>query len=184
MCNSRIVIAFLLMLEAAIPSSATNLSVTQPQAAHLGKVHFANSCSSQVQVEFNSAVAMLHSFQYGLAEKTFNHVLKRDPQCAIAYWGAAMTLYHRSGTRRGGNAQARVVDYLEKARGCERAHANLPTSTPPRHFTNQKSSCGTSHEFEHIPMQCCICISAILKITMPRPSMPFPCSHCHPVMAT
>lgn len=37
---------------------------------------------------------MLHSFQYGLAEKTFLHVLERDSQCAIAYWGAALALYH------------------------------------------------------------------------------------------
>lgn len=115
MYNSRIVIAFLLMLGAGIPSLATNPSVTRPQAAHLGKVHFANSCSSQVQVEFNSAVAMLHSFQYGLAEKTFNHVLEKDPQCAIAYWGAAMTLYHQLWDAPGAETLKQGRDYLAKA---------------------------------------------------------------------
>lgn len=116
MYNSTIVIAFLLMLEAVIPSLATNPSVTRPQAEHLGKVRFANSCSLQVQVEFNSAVAMLHSFQYGLAEKTFNHVLAKDPQCAIAYWGAAMTLYHQLWDAPGEDTLEQGRDYLAKAR--------------------------------------------------------------------
>jgi len=37
-----------------------------------------------VQVDIDRAVALLHSFQYGLAEKTFLHVTETDPQCAIA----------------------------------------------------------------------------------------------------
>ena len=116
MNNGRIVIALIFMVGLCIPSSATNPSVTRPQAANLGKVHFANSCSLQVQVEFNGAVAMLHSFQYGLAEKTFNHVLERDPQCAIAYWGGAMTLYHQLWDWPNVGALKNGLGYLEKAR--------------------------------------------------------------------
>src|SRR5437660_7007835 len=91
MNNKRIIFAVIFTMLLSIGSSG----LPAPQAEHLGRVRFANSCSPQVQVEFNSAVAMLHSFQYGLAEKTFNHVVEKDPQCAIAYWGAAMTLYHQ-----------------------------------------------------------------------------------------
>jgi hypothetical protein len=116
MNNSRIVIALILVVGLCIPLSATDPSVTHPQTAHLGKVRFANSCSSQVQTEFNSAVAMLHSFQYGLAEKTFNHVLERDPQCAIAYWGAAMTLYHQLWDWPDVAALRNGLGYLERAR--------------------------------------------------------------------
>lgn len=112
----RIIIAFILTVGLCIPLSATAPSVTRPQTAHLGKVRFANSCSSQVQAEFNSAVAMLHSFQYGLAERTFNHVLGRDPQCAIAYWGAAMTLYHQLWDWPNEGALRNGSGYLEKAR--------------------------------------------------------------------
>src|SRR6185436_6537934 len=40
------------------------------------------------------AVALLHSFWYDEAEKSFNEVAAADPSCAIAYWGVAMSLYH------------------------------------------------------------------------------------------
>jgi len=60
----------------------------------LGKVSFANSCSPAVQDRFQSAVAMLHSFWYGAAEKQFRAVANADPHCAIAWWGVAMTHWH------------------------------------------------------------------------------------------
>jgi tetratricopeptide (TPR) repeat protein len=37
---------------------------------------------------------MLHSFWYEEAEKTFSDVTMKDPKCAIAHWGIAMSLYH------------------------------------------------------------------------------------------
>jgi hypothetical protein len=95
MSTSRVIIVFILILALGVNSLALSSPRIPSQTAHLGKVRFANSCNSEVQVELNSAVAMLHSFQYGLAEKTFSHVVQQDPQCAIAYWGAAMTLYHQ-----------------------------------------------------------------------------------------
>jgi len=59
----------------------------------LGQVSFPVSCSSAVQQPFNRAMAMLHSFWYGEAEKEFRKVAEKDPPCAIAYWGVAMTRY-------------------------------------------------------------------------------------------
>ena len=53
----------------------------------LGTVNFPNSCSAAVQETFQRGVAMLHSFRYGEAEKTFREVLAQDPSCAIATWG-------------------------------------------------------------------------------------------------
>jgi hypothetical protein len=79
-------------------------------------VHFANSCTPAVQLKFNNAVAMLHSFQYGLAEKTFNRVIAEDRQCAIAYWGAAMTLYHQMWDAPGAETLKQGRGYLAKAR--------------------------------------------------------------------
>jgi len=32
---------------------------------------------------------MLHSFEYEDAEATFAAVARRDPKCAMAYWGEA-----------------------------------------------------------------------------------------------
>ncbi len=60
-----------------------------------GSVNFPISCRPQAQSEFNQAVAMLDSFQYEQSLKTFAAVAKQDPQCAIAYWGQAMSLYHQ-----------------------------------------------------------------------------------------
>jgi tetratricopeptide (TPR) repeat protein len=55
----------------------------------LGKVSFENSCDPKVQPLFLRGVAMLHSFWYSAAEKTFRDVLAQDPTCAIAAWGFA-----------------------------------------------------------------------------------------------
>ncbi|HEV2986917.1 MAG TPA: hypothetical protein VG759_00640 [Candidatus Angelobacter sp.] len=97
-------------------SSASGPSGIASKVNHLGKVHFANSCSPQVQLEFNSAVAMLHSFQYEFAEKTFFHVIQNDSQCAIAYWGAAMSLNHQLWDPPTAEGFKKGLAYLERAR--------------------------------------------------------------------
>lgn len=61
----------------------------------LGIVSFKVSCDASVQDEFTRGVALLHSFWYTEAEKAFLDVAKRDPQCGMAWWGAAMTNYHQ-----------------------------------------------------------------------------------------
>jgi hypothetical protein len=57
----------------------------------LGEVHFATSCTQPAQSDFNRAVALLHSFQFSRAIEGFNAVLGKDPTCAIAYWGIALS---------------------------------------------------------------------------------------------
>ncbi|MCE7913103.1 MAG: hypothetical protein DYH15_00185 [Nitrosomonas sp. PRO4] len=61
----------------------------------LGKVHFPVSCNPAAQAQFNQAVAMLHSFWYDEAVKTFGQVTVSDPSCAMGYWGIAMSHYHQ-----------------------------------------------------------------------------------------
>ena len=60
----------------------------------LGQVHFATSCKPEVQPAFTRAVALLHSFAYVEAGKTFADVAARDPACGMAQWGIAMSNYH------------------------------------------------------------------------------------------
>src|SRR5713101_1531669 len=67
-------------------------SAVEPEK--LGKVNFSISSDAAVQQQFNRAVAMLHSFWYEKAEQEFAALAKKDPSCAMAYWGIAMTLYH------------------------------------------------------------------------------------------
>ena len=57
----------------------------------LGAVHFATSCNAVAQKDFNRAVALLHSFDFGRAIQGFNAVLEEDATCAIAYWGIALS---------------------------------------------------------------------------------------------
>ena len=57
----------------------------------LGEVHFATSCNEPAQLDFDRAVALLHSFQFSRAIEGFNAVLREDPTCAIAFWGIALS---------------------------------------------------------------------------------------------
>jgi hypothetical protein len=63
------------------------------ESQNLGTVHFANSCSAEVQPQFERGVALLHSFWYAEGAKTFAAVAKADPSCAMAHWGTAITLF-------------------------------------------------------------------------------------------
>ena len=59
-----------------------------------GKVEFPVSCASSVQSDFSRGVALLHSFFYEEARRVFTSVAERDPKCAMAQWGIAMTWWH------------------------------------------------------------------------------------------
>ena len=64
------------------------------EPAKLGKVSFPVSCDPSLQSEFNSAVAMLHSFWYEKASESFATIAEKDSKCGMAYWGIALTYYH------------------------------------------------------------------------------------------
>jgi len=59
----------------------------------IGTVHFATSCRPAAQPRFNRAVALLHSFAFSEAAAGFSAVLGADPECAMAWWGLAMTAW-------------------------------------------------------------------------------------------
>ena len=61
---------------------------------HLGRAHMDISCSRSVRARFDRALALLHNFWYGRALDGFQQVSNDDPECAMAYWGAAMTYNH------------------------------------------------------------------------------------------
>lgn len=59
-----------------------------------GEVSFSESCSYETRETFNLAISLLHSFEYIEAEKAFVKVIDKDPECAMSYWGVAMSIYH------------------------------------------------------------------------------------------
>jgi hypothetical protein len=60
----------------------------------VGTVHLKTSCAPAVQKELSDATALLHSFFYDEARRRFEGVAARDPKCAMAHWGIAMTWWH------------------------------------------------------------------------------------------
>ena len=56
-----------------------------------GEVNFPISCSSAAQQQFNRAVAMLHSFFFPETVKEFTAIAEKEPSCAMAYWGIAIS---------------------------------------------------------------------------------------------
>jgi tetratricopeptide (TPR) repeat protein len=58
------------------------------------QVQFSNSCKSAVQGKFNRAITLLHSFEYPETTRLFREITEEDPDCAMAYWGAAMSIWH------------------------------------------------------------------------------------------
>jgi tetratricopeptide (TPR) repeat protein len=81
----------------------------------LGTVSFPTSCAAGVQKSFERGLALLHSFEYEEAESQFKEVADKDPQCAMAYWGQAMTLYHQLWDRPQKAETQRGEDLLQKA---------------------------------------------------------------------
>jgi len=64
---------------------------TAAWAQDFGRVHFETSCTPQAQEKFDRALAMVHSFFYPDSVTAFTEVAAADPQCAIAYWGIAIS---------------------------------------------------------------------------------------------
>jgi hypothetical protein len=74
---------------------SAGLALAQPAQADditLGKVNFETSCKPDAQKLFNQGMLYQHSFWYRASQRTFEDVLKGDPDCGIAYWGIALSL--------------------------------------------------------------------------------------------
>src|SRR5215475_2939911 len=60
----------------------------------LGSVHFQTSCNETAQRRFDRGMRYQHSFWYRESKAIFEEVLNVDPECAIAYWGIALSLLY------------------------------------------------------------------------------------------
>ena len=88
----KMVLPFLIL--AAACSSAPTSDLAAGDLRKSGTVRFPVTCKAEVREDFQTAVALLHSFFYEEARKRFLDIAARDPQCAMAWWGVAMTWYH------------------------------------------------------------------------------------------
>src|SRR6185437_16933623 len=81
----------------------------------VGSVSFPTSCAPQVQKPFEHGVALLHSFEYEMADNQFKEIAEHDPHCAMAYWGQAMTFYHQLWNRPSKDDLRQGAELLKKA---------------------------------------------------------------------
>ena len=63
----------------------------QHGGGELGTVNFPVTCNASAQAQMHRGVAMLHSFWFPEARKTFEAAAAADPTCGIAHWGVALT---------------------------------------------------------------------------------------------
>lgn len=85
---------------AAAAALVSGISFASPVASEeetdqrFGTVHFATSCNEAAQQRFNRGMRYQHSFWYRQSKEMFEDALKADPECAIAYWGVALSLLY------------------------------------------------------------------------------------------
>src|SRR5436309_14675767 len=112
-------------LAAVVVAGIVAASVVADEPEKIGQVRFAVSCRADVQKPFERAVALLHSFWYLEAAKAFTAVAQADPDCAMAYWGLAMTNWTQIWSPPPPAALKRGAEAVEKAKGVRR-------TLPPR----------------------------------------------------
>lgn len=116
----------------------------------LGTVSFPISCSSKDQVDFNHGLALLHSFSYKNARVEFQQISRRDPSCAMAYWGQAMSLYRQLWDRPKAEELAQGAKLVQEAKTQvipnNREHAYIEAAAafyegdPTRSFEDRRSA--------------------------------------------
>src|ERR1700704_3172560 len=87
--RSSLAAAFSVVLATGIARPAAAQDAAEQR---LGTVHFETSCNETAQRRFDRGMRYQHSFWYRASKDIFEDVLKADPDCAIAYWGIAMSL--------------------------------------------------------------------------------------------
>jgi hypothetical protein len=97
MPGARIRTAFSTLLAAAMMLAAgptVRAAHNHEPDEHVGNVDFPTSCSAPAQPSLEKGLALLHSFQFSESGQSFGDAAQRDPQCAMAYWGQAMSQYY------------------------------------------------------------------------------------------
>ncbi len=83
----------------------------------IGTVDFQVDCDDAVQSDFDRALGLMHHMMYEQARSDFEDIIQADPDCAMAHWGLATTLFQPLwGTRPDSADLKRGWQSIEKAR--------------------------------------------------------------------
>ncbi len=88
--GTAILVALLIAVSA---TSALAQSSTEDYRARYGRAEMNISCADAAQAPFERGLLLMHSFAWEQAREGFEEATQADPDCAIAYWGVAMSYY-------------------------------------------------------------------------------------------
>jgi len=129
-------------------------------------VSFPVSCGANIQPRFDAALAALHSFWYGQALKEFTAITEAKPDCAMAYWGIAMSVWNQiwappmpANLQKGSDAIARALaldaktsrerDYLEALAAFYTGHDTLDHRTRAAAYMRKMEQIAQRYPDEH-----------------------------------
>ena len=121
--QTRTVLALAVLLLTAANARAHEHTRGAPAEAELGAVTFDTSCQPQVSADINRGVALLHSFWHDEARRTFERAAAADPDCAMAWWGQALGLFHLYSDTPTDKELAAALQALAKAEAAKEKNA-------------------------------------------------------------
>lgn len=69
-------------------------ALTETYGGQLGTIRFPVSCNEEARSHIERGMALLHHMTYEGARDTFAAASQTEPDCAMGYWGQAMTYIH------------------------------------------------------------------------------------------
>ncbi len=108
------VLAFSAALSAA--GDTAPASATVPLFDNLGTYHHTVTTSSpRAQQYFDQGLRLIYAFNHDEARRAFNEAARIDPQCAMAYWGAALSLGPNINLPRDPQRDAEALESMQQA---------------------------------------------------------------------
>jgi tetratricopeptide (TPR) repeat protein len=87
-----------------------------PAGQEIGTVDFRASCDDAVRKDFDRALGLMHHMMYEQSRSAFAAIVETDPECAMAHWGIATTLFQPLwGTRPSEEDLERGWRHIQKA---------------------------------------------------------------------
>lgn len=83
--------AFVLALVAC---NTADDELSDQYGSQIGSVNIAASCSEKANTYLKRGLALMHHMTYEGSRAAFIEATTQDPECALAYWGHAMTFIH------------------------------------------------------------------------------------------
>jgi tetratricopeptide (TPR) repeat protein len=77
-----------------VPDNKVTAAYSNYYGTQLGTVRFPVSCTLEARKKSKQGLALLHHMTYEGARAAFADAVKADPDCAMGYWGQAMTFIH------------------------------------------------------------------------------------------